>query len=198
MDQTAQTNPISAPTPITDIIEESPPSSGKPKRAVYFLVVILAAVLGIGGYFLGAYVQSKKVPAASTTAQETGVIPAGLTKALDLIAAGGNFVGKSGVQISYNGVLTALDPGKSWILKRGGKTVTIRQEGSQEVKYSLIPAPNTSAQPIGASDLKIGDGIALIALVDTKTGILTVTNIVVTPKAGLQATPSATPAAQKP
>lgn len=197
MDQTAEVNPGSVPNPIPNIAPQtSMPSSGKPKMIIYFVVIILAAVLGIGGYFIGAYVQSKKVP-VSTTVQEA-VIPAGFTKAQELIDAGGNLVVKSEIQVSYNGALTVVDSGKSWTLKKGAKTVTIRQEGNQEVKYSRIPAPNAPAQPVKASDLKIGDGIVLLALVDTKTGAMSVTNIIITPNSGTQATPSATPATPKP
>ncbi len=198
MDQTADTNSTPVPSSVSGTTpQNSAPSSGKSKLGLYILVIILAAGLGIGGYFLGAYVQSKKVP-VSTTTQEATTIPSGFTKAQDLIAAGGNFVAKSGVQIVYNGVLTAVDPGRGWTLKKGGKTVTVKQGGTQDVKYSKIAVPNTPAQVAMASDLTTGDSVTLITLVDTKTGLVTVTNIIITPKPGAQATPSASPATQKP
>ncbi len=175
------------------VVPKAPVLPTKPRNWKKIILVSLIPVLAIallaGVYFLGAGIQSKK-DSAALKAQEAAIVPvetpssspapkiaAGFTKAQALMDQGGKTIIRSVVQISYSGVLKAQDPDKSWTIEKNGQTVTIKQEGSQPVQYSLFKDQNSTAQKASASDLGVGDTVTITSFVDPTTGTVSVVAI---------------------
>lgn len=181
--------PTVAPT-----IAPAPVLPTNPRNWKKIILIALSAVLAIallaGVYFLGAGVQSKKdaalkaseaaaVPLETPTPSPSPVpkIAPGLAKAQQLMNQGGKTIIRSVLQISYSGVLKAVDPDKSWTIEKNGQTVTIKQEGSGQVQYALFKDQTSTAQTATASDLGVGDTVTITSFVDPTGGTVSVVAI---------------------
>ncbi len=160
---------VTTANPITNSIPaQSTVLPNKPRKLIkiFSIVIVLALITAL---VVGVYVTGGRKLENSAK----GNIPAGYIRARDLVAGAGNLVSRNSVQIVYNGILTAVDPGKRWDLKKNGKTVSISQEGDDPISYYLLP----DQKVISANDLKIGNDVTIQAFVDSETGNFSVVTV---------------------
>lgn len=154
------------------------------KNLAIILVVSIIIMVLMGGYFfwLKSPSGTKKVLKNLPTSQPltTGTQSfKGFTKAQELVTSNRSLIAQFRVQLSYNGTLTQMDPGKSWTIEKNGKTATIEQQVDGEITYQKSTGKGSPIQAISAGDVKVGDTISINTFVDPSTGIVSITTITV-------------------
>lgn len=177
--------------PTNNAVQVKASSSGKKINIIiYFILVILAIALGLGGYFFGLTLGSKaKTEDIENISSE---VTGKFVKAEGFIEAGGNVINNVAVRIIYNGKLVAFEEGKSWTLERDGKSVTVSRNGNEIVRYYRITGQNAPLEPVSEVDLENGADVSISAFVDLK-GNLSVAQITINQVAApVEASPDAT------
>lgn len=177
--------------PVTPSEQRPSPLSEKKSSPLIFVVIlllILAVGVGIGGYYLGG--KTSKEPAMEGTKAEATLLP-GYAKAENLTKSYPELISRTRVQLVYNGELTETEPGKSWILDKDGKKVTITHEGSEPVRYLRSVQGQNNQEPIDASEVKAGDNVSIASLIDPESGQVSIGSVIV--NVTNSPTPSPTP-----
>lgn len=146
------------------------------------LVVSVVVLASLGGYYfwlkysptLPLQTQKTTSPSQTTSTQTLK----GFTKAQSSLTSDKDFIASSRVQLNYQGVIKSMEAGKSWTLDKGGKTVTIKQEGDQEIRYVRSLGAGQREQ-ISEADVKLGDNVSITVFIDTQSSASTVYSITI-------------------
>lgn len=146
-------------------------NGSKKMRVIIYLLIFLSLILGVGGYFLGAFFGSKS---SLNTMLNDKSDSSGYRKFQELVKEGDALVFESIFQLTYQGTLTATEPNKSWTLNIGDKSVIIKHEGDNAVNYRLLASRNAPPQPASSDDIKIGDYVTVLTYVNPDSGDVSV------------------------
>lgn len=156
---------------------------GSKRFIVIFTVIFLLILSGVGGYLLAGL--TKEMPGLSVGVNQK-TIPEGLVKAQSLLADYPSLVNRSGVQIVYNGTILSYEPGVKWTIESEGKSLTVINEKKSTVNHFRAGgSQGVAPTSIGTTDLKPGDEVAILSLVDLETGTETITSVMVSPATSL-------------
>lgn len=157
-------------------VQSTVSTNKKGNLLVYLSLIILAVLLGVGGYYLGSSTQA--VTKTEEAQPQSKVLLSGLVKTQQLMSSSGEVLTKTTVIQNYYGKLKAMDPGLSWTLEKAGKTVTLLHEGTGQVEY-LVRAGGSDqkTEPTTGDQIKIGDTLSITVNVDPTTGLVTVQKV---------------------
>lgn len=141
---------------------------------ILFGILVLSIVIVLG---ISPIISQK---GSETTPKET-IIPAGFSRATNLLDTNKELVQKSSIQIIYSGVLTSAGSG-SWTIEKGGKSLTITNETNTPVRYIRSGGQGGLTQQVTQNDISIGEVVKIMSLIDLKSGEMSVSTITVGPK----------------
>lgn len=144
---------------------QNPPNSKAHVFTVYLSLALMAAIIAIGGYFLGLNQSVGKKRAETTTAKPQAKQPeaAGLQKAQNAMQNYKGFITQTRIVQTYNGVLKTMVVDKSFTLEKGGKAVTLRNDNNKKVGYFIRrDEPNAKLNPTTVDNIKTGNNVLVI------------------------------------
>lgn len=143
------------------------------------LVISIVVVILLGGYYYWLK-QPEGIKRAITDRStiKTQTLK-GFTKAQELANSNRSLLSQFRVQLSYVGKLTQVQPGKSWTLEQGGKTLTINHESDGKITFQRSTGKDSPTQTINEEDIKIGDKIHINTFVDPSSGTVSVNVVTV-------------------
>lgn len=144
---------------------------------LYFLLILLFAlfILASFGYLVGF---RWGVGGRFALPRPQQLTP-GFQKAQEFANTYPGLLQRTFLSQEFKGTLVNFDPGKSWTIKKDGKTLTFTQTGQAKARYVRQKPKKT--EEIDEKAIKIGDNVSINIIINPQTGQITVTSIILHP-----------------
>lgn len=162
-----------------------------PRKTWLVIGILLLAVVAAAALFYNQIVLKKPLfftpPSPEKPADTQADTQPGLTAAQKLLTDYPQFIKKAFIQQQIEGTLKAVSE-NSWTLEEKGKTLTLANQGTNQVRFTKLPkiATGSSTKTVSPTEIKpeevkIGDLLSISQMIDWQTGKITITGITVLP-----------------